>query len=403
MADLQNRTLICSVLFIDIVEYSRKPVVEQIELKDRFNALLSESLRGVAVNDRIILDTGDGAAISFIGDPEDALFVATGLRDDIAAQADNAGAELSTRMGINLGPVRLVKDINGQPNIIGDGINVAQRVMSFAKRGQVLVSRSYYEVVSRLSEESSRLFSYEGSRTDKHIREHEVYAVGAIALPQHRADEAASDGRRAGRGRALSPKSRWMHTAASLVHRFTAKPRFATAAAVAVILVTALGARAYRGDPPRQQAQEPQRREARVSAAEPAGAPNDKLAIATGNAPLPRVAAPVRKTPAETERSAPPPRAEAKAPKAADAEPSAPAAEPTAAADSDPALLSLAIAPWGQIYVDGRSRGVSPPLQELELPPGRHRIEVRNSAAPTHVVTVNAKPGERLRIKHKFN
>src|SRR3954463_11651678 len=101
MADLQNRTLICSVLFIDIVEYSRKPVIEQIELKDRFNAILSDALRGVAVNDRIILDTGDGAAISFIGDPEDALFVATSLRDDIAAQAEIATVELSARMGIN--------------------------------------------------------------------------------------------------------------------------------------------------------------------------------------------------------------------------------------------------------------------------------------------------------------
>src|SRR5829696_1229650 len=114
MADLQNRTLICSVLFIDIVEYSRKPVVEQIELKDRFNALLSEVLRGVAMNDRIILDTGDGAAISFIGDPEDALFVATGLRDLIASESEASGLHLTTRMGINLGPVRLVKDINGQ-------------------------------------------------------------------------------------------------------------------------------------------------------------------------------------------------------------------------------------------------------------------------------------------------
>src|SRR6185436_2564262 len=123
--------------------YSRKPVIEQIELKDRFNALLSDALRGVAVNDRIILDTGDGAAISFISDPEDALFVATGFRDVIADQMRG--------VGINLGPVRLVKDINGQPNIIGDGINVAQRVMSFARPGQVLVSRSYYEVVSRLS------------------------------------------------------------------------------------------------------------------------------------------------------------------------------------------------------------------------------------------------------------
>src|ERR687896_671942 len=179
MTELQNRTLICSVLFIDIVDYSQKAVAEQIALKDRLNTLLSEALRGVALNDRIILDTGDGAAISFIGDPEDALFVATGMRDVIESLAQTE-SRLSTRMGINLGPVRLVKDINGQPNIIGDGINVAQRVMTFAKPGQVLVSRSYYEVVSRLSDESSKLFSYEGARTDKHIREHEVYAVGSF-------------------------------------------------------------------------------------------------------------------------------------------------------------------------------------------------------------------------------
>src|SRR5918999_5338398 len=192
MPEFQNRTLICSVLFIDIVEYSRKPVVEQGNLKDRFNTLLSEALRGVAINDRIILDTGDGAAISFIGDPEDALFVATGLRDVIASLPKDDPPELSTRMGINLGPVRLVKDINGQPNIIGDGINVAQRVMTFAKPGQVLVSRSYYEVVSRLSDESAKLFSYEGARTDKHIREHEVYAVGAFPAARKRFDATAS-------------------------------------------------------------------------------------------------------------------------------------------------------------------------------------------------------------------
>src|SRR5215208_5900507 len=98
MTELQNRTLICSVLFLDIVEYSRKPVTEQIALKERLNALLSEALRGVAINDRIILDTGDGAAVSFIGDPEDALFVATGLRDVIEGVGQPSDVKLSTRM-----------------------------------------------------------------------------------------------------------------------------------------------------------------------------------------------------------------------------------------------------------------------------------------------------------------
>jgi class 3 adenylate cyclase len=179
-----NRTFICSVLFLDIVEYSRKPVAEQIQLKDRFNALIAESIRDIGAADRIILDTGDGVAINFLGDPEDALFVAMSLRDSFAPNPDEP-PQVPARIGINLGPVRLVKDLNGQPNIIGDGINVAQRVMGFAQPGQVLVSRSYYEVVSHISEGYGQLFHYEGSRTDKHVREHEVYSVGYT--PQRRA------------------------------------------------------------------------------------------------------------------------------------------------------------------------------------------------------------------------
>jgi len=43
MPERANRTFICSVLFLDIAEYSKKAVSEQIQLKDRFNALIAES------------------------------------------------------------------------------------------------------------------------------------------------------------------------------------------------------------------------------------------------------------------------------------------------------------------------------------------------------------------------
>src|SRR5687767_6104585 len=195
MQDTANRTFICSVVFIDLVGYSKKPVTEQIRLKTSLTNNLSEAIKDIPINDRIILDTGDGAAISFLGDPEDALFVTLSLREAMMREAAEAEADAppddNVRMGINLGPVKLVKDINGHPNIIGDGINVAQRVMTFARPGQVLVSRSYYEVVSRLSDESSKLFSYEGARTDKHIREHEVYAVGSFPGARRRFEEMA--------------------------------------------------------------------------------------------------------------------------------------------------------------------------------------------------------------------
>ncbi len=183
-----NRTFICSVVFLDIVEYSKKPVEEQIRLKEYFNILLSEAIRDIAVNDRIMIDTGDGAAIGFLGDPEDALFVAMSFQEAIVNEITANAPSLSVRIGINLGPVKLLKDINKQLNLIGDGINVAQRIMSFAEPGQLMVSRSFFDVVSCLSQEYARLFQYQGARADKHVREHDIYLVehsGVRPIPAH--------------------------------------------------------------------------------------------------------------------------------------------------------------------------------------------------------------------------
>lgn len=177
METRNNKTIMSSVFFLDIVEYSKESVVGQISLKDRFNEMLANALKDVPDADRIILDTGDGAAVSFIGDIEEALHAAFGLRQAILAQDVNLEPILRVRMGINLGPVRLVRDINGQPNIVGDGINVAQRIMAFADINQILLSRSYYDAVSRLSPQYAGMFRYKGSHTDKHVREHEVYAI----------------------------------------------------------------------------------------------------------------------------------------------------------------------------------------------------------------------------------
>jgi hypothetical protein len=178
MEDRGNKNIICSVLFLDIVEYSKKTVTGQISLKERFNTYLSEAICDVPVNDRIILDTGDGAAVNFLGDIEAALKAAISLRDSLLNEDPYVEPELLVRIGVNLGPVRLVRDINGQPNIVGDGINVAQRIMAFADPSQILVSRSYFDAVSHISAEYTGMFHYQGSRTDKHVREHEIYAIG---------------------------------------------------------------------------------------------------------------------------------------------------------------------------------------------------------------------------------
>ncbi|HEX7055006.1 MAG TPA: hypothetical protein VF211_13855 [Burkholderiales bacterium] len=164
-----SRTLVCSVLFLDIVGYSRLGVTQQIRLKESFNAVLAAALADTPAADRVVIDTGDGAAVTFLGDPERALFAGLAIFDNVG--------EVPVRMGINLGPVYVTQDINGRENVIGDGINVAQRIMSFAQPGQLLVSRSFYDVVLLISSEYGTLFQPVGGRTDKHERTHEVFSV----------------------------------------------------------------------------------------------------------------------------------------------------------------------------------------------------------------------------------
>ncbi len=171
----QSRTWLCSVVFLDIAGYTEKPVEQQIEMKEHLQKLVADAVSNIAETERIMVDTGDGAALCFLGDPEEALFVALNLRD-LLREKDTA-TPFKIRIGINLGPVKVVKSISGQLNPLGDGINNAQRVMGFAKPNQILVSRSFYDVIACLSEEYAQLFQYLGIHKDKHVKQHPVYEV----------------------------------------------------------------------------------------------------------------------------------------------------------------------------------------------------------------------------------
>jgi class 3 adenylate cyclase len=418
MLDQANRTFICSVVFIDLVGYSKKPVTEQIRLKTSLTNNLSEAIKDIPVNDRIILDTGDGAAISFLGDPEDALFVTLSLREKMIAEGMTAtmveaSGEDSVRMGINLGPVKLVKDINGHPNIIGDGINVAQRIMSFARPGQIVVSRSYYDVVSNLASEYAKLFTYEGSRTDKHVREHEIYVVGhhegalqkAKDGMKDRASSTSPNARKSRTGTQPAGSSTVTLTIPSFVHD---KKKLTMVAGGLATLVVVLGilVATKKSSPPPLGAAEPAKVAAAGTAPAQPAKPDTRAetrvlepAPATSLIPSPAPAMPAPAAEAKPEkaaaaksepRKAEPAKAEA-APKAEPAKPALP-----------PATLVFAVQPWGEIYVNGRARGVTPPMKSLKLDPGRYKVEIRNTTFPPHTENFDLKARDEVTVRHKF-
>ena len=391
MPERANRTFICSVLFLDIAEYSKKPVSEQIQLKDQFNALIAEAIRDIAPNDRIILDTGDGVAINFLGDPEDALFVAMSLRESFAPRP-NETPKLPARIGINLGPVRLVRDLNGQPNIIGDGINVAQRVMGFALPGQILVSRSYFEMVSHISEGYAKLFRNEGSHTDKNVREHEIYSVGytnaddtAIRSPAERAQVSSREGIRqqasatiaTGTGGWLTVIEPWLNNRTIAYGTAT----LSVGAFALAVLLNFLGQGNLPAAPVKQEAQTAQKKSHTVGKAEePAvfGFPGaEKKSAAREEAREKKSSASAFLTTNNLPKEA--------------------------ARPAGTGVIALAIAPWGEVYVDGDRVGVSPPVNEVEVAPGKRKIEIRNGSFPVYTQVVDVKADQKVRIKHKFN
>ncbi len=382
MTENSSRTIVCSVVFLDIAEYSKKPVTVQLQIKQRCNELLAAALEPIASRDRVVLDTGDGAAITFLGDPEDALFVAMSLRSAVLGAP---GVGLTLRIGVNLGPVRLVRDLNGQMNIIGDGINVAQRVMAFAEPGQLLVSRSFYEVVSCLSHDYTGLFNYVGARTDKHVREHEVYAVRTNAAATQWLAQTVS--RRTASG---SRAANWLAALAQPGPFGVQRLALFAAPLVFALCVgsgTALRVALHRPEAVLPKASAP-------LAAKPAPVAAQAQPVPPAGVPRSATSPPEPEPPQHTARPAP-----RSAAKRAPAAPHPEHARPPAPVHG---TVALAIAPWGEVLVDGNVRGVSPPLNSIELSPGAHTIEIRNTTFPSYVERVEVQPGQQVRVRHLF-
>ena len=78
------------------------------------------------------------------------------------------------------------------------------------------------------------------------------------------------------------------------------------------------------------------------------------------------------------------------------------AAVVTLPAQAATGIVRIAISPWGEVEVDGRRVGTSPPLTELNLPAGRHQIVVRNTDLPPYSVTLNVTADQPVTFKHKF-
>ena len=134
---------IAHLLLIDVVGYSKLLVNEQIELLQELNQIVrsTESFRRAEASGELIrVPTGDGMALLFFRSPEEPGRCALESSRELKNHP-----HIKVRMGIHSGPVNRTTDVNDQSNVVGSGINVAQRVMNCGDAGHIIASKRLAE------------------------------------------------------------------------------------------------------------------------------------------------------------------------------------------------------------------------------------------------------------------
>ena len=136
------------ILFIDIVAYGLAPMNRQAALIEELQDLVRRTTpyrEAAPGKELILLPRGDGMALVFFDDFLSPVHCAM----ELAAKLKDR-PHLRVRMGVHSGPVIVISNILDEPDVSGEGIVTAQRVMDCADAGHILLSDSIALKLERL-------------------------------------------------------------------------------------------------------------------------------------------------------------------------------------------------------------------------------------------------------------
>lgn len=166
MSQAPSAPTLASVVFLKIQEFTGRTVAEQARLRAQLEAVVGVAISGLPIEDRILLDTPDGAAVVVLANPRGAL--------EVAEQALAAATGLPLCIGVNHGIIQLATDEQNAQGFVGDGIASAATVADFATPSSLLVSRSFREALAEHAPDREVNLRPAGVFTDSRVRTHEL-------------------------------------------------------------------------------------------------------------------------------------------------------------------------------------------------------------------------------------
>ena len=144
----QPEPKIAQVLFIDIVKYSalnlREMRLAYYQLQDLVKNTAEYRKKK---SDLVPRSSGDAVAIAFFNDPLAAIRCAIEVNSNIRRQT-----RIKLRSGIHSGVISRETDFTQQPDVIGEAINIAQRVASGGDPNHILLSQEMGNILISLGE-----------------------------------------------------------------------------------------------------------------------------------------------------------------------------------------------------------------------------------------------------------
>lgn len=181
--DVRTMTMTYHWFFTDIVAGSNPtiPTKDQVRKIIVLNELISrtEIFRTKDPKSTVVLPTGDGMAIGFSDSPEKPLRLAVELHKGLSRynESKRGKEKLLIRVGIDMGPVYVIKDLNGKDNVWGPGIILTRRVMDLAGDMNIFASARIAEDIRKLSPEYKQIMHPIGDYSIKHGEELHLFNV----------------------------------------------------------------------------------------------------------------------------------------------------------------------------------------------------------------------------------
>lgn len=159
------------IFFCDIIGYSKLEPINQYECHAQLTRIVRsclDKLKTKLLEDVIALPTGDGLILNYIkSEPDIHLKTALMVLEILAKYNKNTFWPIQLRIGLNTNVDSIVIDVNNKKNIVGKGINLAERITNLSTHGRILLHKRVFEDLSNYKKYDGK-FEFLGDFTVKH-------------------------------------------------------------------------------------------------------------------------------------------------------------------------------------------------------------------------------------------